>query len=394
MSAARSGSAAGAGRRVVPAWPGVARSSSREASRGACPPRSRRAARRARRSLAPVTGRASTCSTACSPSPSAAAAPASARSGSAGRPVRSGRISARASRSVPPVASTPAGSAGPAGAGGDGVRAGPGRFHGPLDQAGRDDARHPHADLQPAAGPAGPGVFPAQVRLAVPPAGPGRAQQPGQVPPQRLGACRVGLRRGEDDHLPGTVGEHLVAAAPQPRPPGDHRGGGCGQHRARGRTPRGEGVQQQPGQPGGRPAGVGHVPAQRPARPARRDQQPVPGHGSMSSSASPGSGGAAAAPAGCWRACRRAISAGSLVHQAFSSGEASASKETRADGPAARSPVPLAADRSRARSPAERRNSAATLAMACGDWRSRIWVAELAMTARPRSVPGRPRRPG
>ena len=99
----------------MPVPPGVARSSSREASRGACPPRSRRAARRARRSLAPVTGRASTCSTACSPSPSAAAAPASARSGSEGRPVRSGRISARASRSVPPVASTPAGSAGAAG---------------------------------------------------------------------------------------------------------------------------------------------------------------------------------------------------------------------------------------------------------------------------------------
>ena len=205
----------------------------------------------------------------------------------------------------------PGGQRGAGRGGSDGVRAGPGRFHGPLDQAGRDDARHPHADPHPAAGPAGPGVFPAQVRLAVPPAGPGRAQQPGQVPPQRLGAGRVGLRRGEDDHLPGAVGEHLVAAAPQLRPPGDHRGGGCGQHRARGRTPRGEGVQQQPGQPGGRPAGVGHVPAQRPARPARRDQQPVPGHGSMSSSASPGSGGAAAAPAGCWRACRRAISAGS-----------------------------------------------------------------------------------
>ena len=46
------------------------------------------------------------------------------------------------------------------------------------------------------------------------------------MPPQRLGAGRVGLRRGEDDHLPGTVGEHLVAAAPQVRPPGDHRGGG------------------------------------------------------------------------------------------------------------------------------------------------------------------------
>ncbi len=32
------------------------------------------------------------------------------------------------------------------------------------------------------------------------------------------------------------------------------------------------------------------------------------------------------------------------------------------------------------------RNSAATLVMAWGAWRSRIWVAELAMTARPRSV--------
>ena len=49
----------------------------------------------------------------------------------------------------------------PPGRGGDGVRAGPGRFGGPLDQAGRDDAGHPHADPQSAAGPAGPGVFPA-----------------------------------------------------------------------------------------------------------------------------------------------------------------------------------------------------------------------------------------
>ena len=171
------------------------------------------------------------------------------------------------------------------------MRTRPGRFHGPLDQARRDDPRHPDADPQPAAGPAGPGVFPAQVRLAVPPPCPGRAQQPGQVPPQRLRPCRVGLRRGEDDHLPGTLGEQLVAAAPQPRPPGEHRGGGDGQHRARGRTPHDQGAQQQPGQPGGRSAGVGHVPAQ---RPARRDQQPVPGHGSMSSSASPGSGGAGA----------------------------------------------------------------------------------------------------
>ena len=54
---------------------------------------------------------------ACSPSPSPAAAPASARSGASGSwPADSGRISGRASRSVPPATRAPAGSGGAAGA--------------------------------------------------------------------------------------------------------------------------------------------------------------------------------------------------------------------------------------------------------------------------------------
>ena len=67
-------------------------------------------------------------------------------------------------------------------------------------------------------------------------------------------------------------------------------------------------------------------------------------------------------------------------------GRGQAWKDTRADGPPARRPSPLRADSSSACSPADRRNSAVTLEIACGAWRSRIWVAELAITARPRSV--------
>ena len=48
--------------------------------------------------------------------------------------------------------------------------------------------------------------------------GPGRAQQPGQVPPQRHRPGRVGLRRGQDRDQPGSRGEGGVLAAAQPRP--------------------------------------------------------------------------------------------------------------------------------------------------------------------------------
>ena len=185
ISAARSGSARPAARlRLVPC-PGLARSSSREVIRADCPDRCLRAARRALRSRAPVTGRARTCRTACSPSARPAAAPASARSGASGSwLVDSGRMSGRASRSVP-AGDGRAGRQRRPGRGGDGVRAGPGRLDGALDQAGREGAGHPQADAHPGGVAAGPGVLPAQVRLPVPPAGPGRAQQPGQVPPQR-----------------------------------------------------------------------------------------------------------------------------------------------------------------------------------------------------------------
>ena len=91
-------------------------------------------------------------------------------------------------------------------------------------------------------------------------------------------------------------------------------------------------------------------------------------------------------PAAGWLACIRAISAGSLVQRKCSAGEASAWNDTREDGPAASSPSPRRADSSSCRSPADSRNSSATLPMAWGAWRSRIWVAELAITARPRSV--------
>ena len=48
--------------------------------------------------------------------------------------------------------------------------------------------------------------------------GPGRAQQPGQVPPQRHRPVRAGLRRGQDRDQPGAVGEGGVLAAAQPAP--------------------------------------------------------------------------------------------------------------------------------------------------------------------------------
>ena len=125
-------------------------------------------------------------------------------------------------------------------------------------------------------------------------------------------------------------------------------------------------------------------PAARPARPPRsavgaRSRQHV-------LIASPGSGGATAAPAGCWRACRRAISAGSTGAPGVFFRRRECLERDPGGGAGREQPGSLAADRSRDRSPADRRNSAATLSMACGDWRSRIWVAELAITARPRSV--------
>ena len=118
ISAASSGSERPAARLRLPLWlPGLARSSSREVIRADRPERCLRAARRALRSRAPVTGRARTCRTACSPSARPAAAPASARSGASGSwPADSGRMSGRARRSVPPAMAAPGGSGGPAGA--------------------------------------------------------------------------------------------------------------------------------------------------------------------------------------------------------------------------------------------------------------------------------------
>ena len=233
ISAASSGSERDAARLRLPLWlPGLARSSSREVIRAERPERCLRAARRALRSRAPVTGRASTCRTACSPSARPAAAPASARSGASGSwPVDSGRMSGRASRSVPPAMAAPGGSGGPAGAVtvcAPGQAASTARS---IRPGGRVPGTHRRI-AHPGGGPAGPGVFPAQVRLPVPPACPGRAQQPGQVPPQRRRAGRAGLRRGQDRDLPGSLGECGVLPAVQPGPARDHGG-----HRGREQRP-------------------------------------------------------------------------------------------------------------------------------------------------------------
>ena len=138
------------------------------------------------------------------------------------------------------------------GGGGDGVRAGPGGLGRPLDQAGRDRAGHPQPDRHPGGVAAGPGVLPAQVRLAVPQPGPGRAQQPGQVAPQRHRPVRAGLRRGQDRDQPGTVGEGGVLAAAQLRPAGDGDGHGGGEQRPGGRPVMLEGGEQQVRRGGGR----------------------------------------------------------------------------------------------------------------------------------------------
>ena len=165
-----------------------------------------------------MTGRARTCRTACSPSARLAAAPASARSGASGSwPVDSGRMSGRASRSVP-AGDHGAGRQRRPGRAGDGVRAGPGGLDRALDQAGREGAGHPHADAHPGGGAACPGVLPAQVRLPGQQPRPGRAQQPGQVPPQRRRPGRVGLRRGQDRDLPGGLRRTRRAAGGAARP--------------------------------------------------------------------------------------------------------------------------------------------------------------------------------
>ena len=259
-SAASSGSERAAARRAVPLWPpGVRTSSNRELRRAGRPVRSCRAARRARRSRAPVTGRARTWTMACSPAARPLPAAARARSGSriviglqrqdlgAGQPQR------------PPGRQRP-GRERRRGGGGDGVGAGPGGLDGPLDHAGRHGPGDPHADRHDRAGP---GVLEPDMRLAVPQPGPRRAQQPGQVPPQRLTASRVRLRRGQHRDHPGTGGEGGVLAAAQP-PPGQHcRDQGGGQQRPGCGTLVDGGVQQDAGDAGGhrRPGRSGTGPA-------------------------------------------------------------------------------------------------------------------------------------
>ena len=151
------------------------------------------------------------------------------------------------------------------GGGGDGVRAGPGGFDGALDQAGREGAGHPQADAHPGGVAAGPGVLPAQVRLPVPPACPGGAQQPGQVPPQRRRAGRAGLRRGQDGDLPGGLGEGRVLPPAQPGPACEGGGHRDGEQRPGDRAVMLQGGEQQPGQVRGVAAGVGEVAAGRAA---------------------------------------------------------------------------------------------------------------------------------
>ena len=120
----------------------------------------------------------------------------------------------RASRSVPPVASAPAGNGGVAGA----VTAwAPGQAASmarSIMPGGTVPGTH---TLIVMTGP-GPGVLEPDVGLAVPQPGPRGAQQPGQVPPQRLPAGRVRQRRRQHGDHPGIRGEGGVLAPPQPRP--------------------------------------------------------------------------------------------------------------------------------------------------------------------------------
>ena len=171
----------------------------------------------------------------------------------------------RASRSVPPVTSAPGGNGG-RGGGGDGVGAGPGGLDGPLDHAGRHGPGDPHADRHDRAGP---GVLEPEVRLAVPQPGPRGAQQPGQVPPQRLAAGRVRQGRRQHGDHPGIRGEGGVLAPPQPRPAQQHRDQGGGQQRPGYRALVAGGFQQDAGDVRGHRARVGQVPAQRADRGSR-----------------------------------------------------------------------------------------------------------------------------
>ena len=265
ISAASSGSARPAARLRLAPCPGLARSSSREVIRADCPERCLRAARRALRSRAPVTGRARTCRTACSPSARPAAAPASARSGASGSwLVDSGRMSGRASRSVPPAMTAPGGSGGPAGAVtvcAPGQAASTARS---IRPGGMVPGTHRRM-LIPAASP--PAQAYSQPRCGCPcrQPGPGRAQQPGQVAPQRRRAGRAGLRRGQDRDLPGGLGERGVLPPAQPGPARDHGGHRDGEQRPGDRPVVRQGGEQQPGQVPGVAAGVGEVPAGRAA---------------------------------------------------------------------------------------------------------------------------------
>ena len=152
------------------------------------------------------------------------------------------------------------------GGGGDGVGAGPGGLDGPLDHAGRHRPGDPHPDRHHRARP---GVLEPDMRLAVPQPGPRRAQQPGQVPPQRLPAGRVRQRRRQHGDHPGIRGEGGVLAPPQPRPAQQHRDQGGGQQRPGHRALVAGGFQQDAGDVRGYRARVGQVPAQRADRGSR-----------------------------------------------------------------------------------------------------------------------------
>ena len=158
------------------------------------------------------------------------------------------------------------------GGGGDGVGAGPGGLDGPLEHAGRHRPGDPHPDRHHRARP---GVLEPDMRLPMPQAGPPGAQQPAQVPPQRLPASRVRQRRRQHPDHPRAVGEGSVVAPPQPRPAQQRCGKGGRQQRAGHGALVADGVQQYAGGVRGHRARVDQVPAQRADRGSRT--WPAPG---------------------------------------------------------------------------------------------------------------------
>ena len=145
------------------------------------------------------------------------------------------------------------------GGGGDGVGAGPGGLDGPLDHAGRHRPGDPHPDRHHRARP---GVLEPDMRLPVPKPGPPGAQQPAQVPPQRLPAGRVRQGRRQHRDHPRIRGEGSVLAPPQPPPAQHRRDEDGGQQRPGRRALVADGVQQDTGDVRGHRARVSQVPAQ------------------------------------------------------------------------------------------------------------------------------------